>query len=112
MGHRIIEARNANRFFNLMHIVARQGMEVGLESLRIRSNGAPRKYESLPSKWVLLSRNGDRIAKLAQALPQAYEDMGLKAARMAVIHSKREALMHIRLWTDNFSNLLSQLKPL
>lgn len=104
----ILAVHASSRYFELMPIVARQGMEVGMESLQVFTKDAP-YYQSKSARWVLLSRDADRIAKLAQFVPRRHQAMGLDPANIRLIRSDTVYLMHIRVWTDDFSDLLSLL---
>ena len=101
----------SNRYFDLMHLVARQGMDVGMESLQVYTIDAP-QYQSKTSKWVLLSRDTQRIAELASSLGRKHRSMGLDPGGIQLVRSNPGFLTHLRVWTDDFSDVLSVLKPL
>ncbi len=101
----------SNRHFDLMPLVARLGIEVGMVSLAVQNRIAPR-YQSNPSRWVLLSRDADRIEELAQSIPKRYREMGLSPDGIQLTRADTAQLSEIRVWTDDFSDLLGALKPL
>jgi spermidine synthase len=110
-GDGLLAVHVSNRYFDLMSLVARQGMESGMDSLRVKTIDA-QQFQSRTSKWVLLSRDANRIAKLSRSLQRKHESMGLDPAHIRVTRSESRFLRHIGVWTDDFSNLFSQLKPL
>ena len=101
----------SNRHFELGLMVARHGLDSGMVSVRAKSVHAP-LYQSGNAKWVLMSRDANRIAKFTEFVPRHYRAMGIDRAAIQMARPSREHLQHIRAWTDDFSDLLSLLKPL
>ena len=80
-------------------------------SLRARSLPTP-LYQSADAKWVLMSPDANRIAKFTEFVRRQYRVMGIDPAAIQMARANPEHLQHIRAWTDDFSDLLSLLKPL
>ena len=110
-GSGLLAVHVSNRHFELGLMVARHGLDSGMVSVRAKSVHAP-LYQSGNAKWVLMSRDANRIAKFTEFVPRHYRAMGIDPAAIQMARPSREHLQHIRAWTDDFSDLLSLLKPL
>jgi len=98
-----------NRYLDLMSQVARQGLEAGLEALQAQTSGAP-LYQSMGARWVLLSRDTDRIRDLAAFMPRHHEALGVPAAKLDVKRPTRSQLRQIPAWTDDYSDVFGLMR--
>jgi len=107
----LIAVHVTNRHFDLMPLVARLALEVGLASLQVKTPLVPR-FQSQLAAWVLLSPDGARIDDLAEALPRRYRAMGLPPESLQIRRTRLEDVRNLPVWTDDYSDLFSVLRPL
>jgi spermidine synthase len=100
----------SNRHFNLLPLVARAGFEVGLTAVDLRTSPAP-GFQSLNAHWIVLSSRPQRIRDLAELLRQRSKLMNLSSKHVQIEFPQVEDLEQVALWTDDYSDLLSALKP-
>jgi spermidine synthase len=105
----VIAAHVSNRHFELLPLVARVGLEVGLHSLVVATAAAPR-FQSQASDWILLSRNRERLPQLATSIRRRTKALGLPPSHAIVHYVTESKLVDIPLWTDDYSDLLGVLK--
>jgi spermidine synthase len=98
----------SGRHFDLLQLVARMGLEVGLESIQVLTRRA-RRHQSQRAKWVLLARDGGKIHRLERKLEQRSRALGLPPAALDIAWTRRVDVMHVPVWTDDYSNLFSFL---
>jgi spermidine synthase len=105
----VLAAHVSNRHFDLLPLVARLGLEVGLENLVIGTAAAP-QFQSQASDWILLSRNPQRLQQLARSLRQRTRALKLPPKHAAMQRMTRLHLEDVPLWTDDYSDLLGVLR--
>ena len=99
----------SNRHFDLMPLIARQGFEVGLESLYVESAHAP-ALQSHRSLWVVLTRDPERLHRLSGELRRRAAALGLARQHLLLTRPLRDELASLRVWTDDYSDLLGALR--
>jgi hypothetical protein len=99
----------SSRNFDMMPLVFRLASDAGVYAVNLSNSEAP-KHLSSASTWVLVSRNQDRIRKLARAAQQRYRARGLRANKPPVIWPTPEVVSRAPLWTDDYSDMFSVLK--
>ncbi len=105
----VLAAHVSNRHFDLLPLVARVGLEVGLQPLIVGTTAAPR-FQSQASDWILLSRNPQRLRQLARSLRQRTKALGLPPNHAHMQFLTKAELADIPLWSDDYSDLLAVLK--
>lgn len=100
----------SNRHFNLLPLVARTGKEVGLDAILVGTNVAP-KLQSHIAHWVFLSRDRKRLDDLANFVRERVQELGLPFKHAQVKRMTQEAMDEAPMWTDDYSNLLSVIRP-
>jgi spermidine synthase len=99
----------SNRHFDLMPLIARQGFEVGLESLYVESAHAP-AVQSHRALWVVLSREPERLHALSSKLRRRASALGLARDHLLFTRPLRDELASLRVWTDDYSDLFGALR--
>ena len=105
----LLFVHTSNRHFDLMPLVARQGFEVGLESLYVESAHAPR----LPSHralWVVLARDSGSLHAITSRLRVRVRALGLPREHLALTRPLPGEVESIRVWTDDYSDLFGALR--
>jgi hypothetical protein len=92
----VLAVNVSNRFLNLAPVVARAAGALGKQAVRIEDPGEPDERIYKRSDWVLVTGNRQLAAKLAHA-PHG-----------ELLNSNNG----VRLWTDDYSNVLASLKAL
>lgn len=104
----VLAVHVSNRYFDLTAPVARLGHEVGLDAFVVVNQGAPRRLAEA-ARWVVLARD-----------PEYFEILAAEAARLPsragrpLTHAFRlrpEVVAGAPLWTDDFSNVLTLIRP-
>lgn len=98
-----------NRYLDLMSQVARQGMEAGLAAQQVQTAVTP-LYQSLHARWVLLSRDPDRLRELAAFMSRHLEAMGVPAASLDVKRPTPSQLRELPAWTDDYSDVFGLMR--
>jgi len=106
----ILAAHVSNRHFELAPLVAREGLEVGFESLVIQTKAVPR-YQSQIAEWILLSRNPQRIKQLTNLMGKRTKALGLRPDHVRMRRWSPATLKDVPVWSDDYSDLLGVLKP-
>ena len=101
----------SSRHFDLFPLVARMGLEIGLESVLVGTPDVPR-HQSKQAVWVLLARNGQQLVTLTSKFKQRYRELGINPASMRIKRTQRVDVMHIPIWTDDYIDLFSLLRRL
>jgi len=105
----VLAAHVSNRHFELLPLVARVGLEVGLQSLVVKTALAL-QFRSQRSDWILLSRNPQRLNQLAKSVQQRTKALGLPPNHARVQRLSRATLENVPLWSDDYSDLLGVLR--
>ncbi len=105
----LLWVHTSNRHFDLMPLVARQGFEVGLESLYVESAQAPGLH-SHTAHWVVLARNTESLHAIARDLRQRAAALGLPREHLLVTRPLLDELAGMRVWTDDYCDLLGTLR--
>lgn len=100
----------SNRHFDLLPLVARAGYEVGLTAVDFRTGPAP-GFQSLNAQWIILSSNPQRVQDLASLLTERIRLMNLSPTHAQITFPQAGDLEQVSFWTDDYSDLLSALKP-
>jgi spermidine synthase len=98
----------SSRHFELLPLVARMGLEVGLDSVRVRTAPAP-LHQSQETRWVLLARDRGQLSKLERELEWRHRALGLPPASIETTRTRQWEVMHVSVWTDDYSDLFSLL---
>jgi spermidine synthase len=99
-----------NRHLDLRPLVTRVGSELAFESLWVWTGLIP-DFQSTSAEWILLSRDPSRLSEIHEYLVWAYEEMKIPAEAFQIKRVKPASVGHIALWTDDFSDLFSVMKP-
>jgi spermidine synthase len=105
----VLAAHVSNRHFELLPLVARVGLDVGLTSLVVETASSPQN-QSQPSDWILLSQNPQRLKQLERAVRFRTKRLGLRPNHALIRRPLMENLTRVPLWSDDYSDLLSALK--
>jgi spermidine synthase len=105
----LLFVHTSNRHFDLMPLVARQGFEVGLESLYVESAHAPR-LQSHRAFWVVLARDRGSLNTVTTQLRQRVHALGLPREHLALTRPLPGEVERIRVWTDDYSDLFGALR--
>jgi spermidine synthase len=105
----VLAAHVSNRHFDLLPLVARLGIEVGLENLLIGTAAAP-QFQSQASDWILLSRNPQHLQQIARSLRQRTQALRLPPNHATMQRLPRQYLETVPLWTDDYSDLFGVLQ--
>ncbi|HJO22719.1 MAG: ferrichrome ABC transporter permease [bacterium] len=100
-----------NRYMDIRYQVSRQGLASGLTALHVSTLQAKR-FRSMPSEWVLLSRDPNRIQRLTARIARYYNRLGLRASGIRIGLPASAFLQDIPVWTDDYSDLFSQILDL
>ena len=109
MGARPLDIDRQNRHFDLMPLVTRVGLELGLHSLEIVNRRA-RRFQSRASQWGWLSRDPERIHELEQQVRRQQENLGLPPEALELEPGARADVMRVPVWTDDYSDLFGVLR--
>jgi spermidine synthase len=101
----------SNRHFDLLPLLARLGDDAGLHALGIETARMTR-YLSDVSTWVFLSRDEDRLRSLARLALERRRRLGMGRDAITLHRLSPDARAKSPLWTDDYSDLLSALRPL
>jgi spermidine synthase len=101
----------SNRHFDLMGLVARQGFAVGRPSLVVETANAP-GFQSRRAHWVFLGRDAEAVRRLQSFLAQRAAAMRLPASHLVMVRPTPGQVEALPVWTDDYSDLLSTLRPL
>lgn len=101
----------SNRHFNLSPLVARMGLEVGLENIIVTTPDVPWKQSAL-ALWVLLARDRLQLRTLAREFKNRYRELDIPLTSIRVRRKNRVDLMHVPVWTDDYSDLFSLLRQM
>jgi len=101
----------SNRHFELMPLVARLGVEMGYSSIQVFNPRTP-EFQSQASKWVLMAREPERLDALWASILHLYAEMKLDAARLGVARTQPAEVRHLPVWTDDYSDVFSVLRPM
>jgi len=107
--HGLLAVHISNRHFDLLPLVARAGLAVGLETVDIRTAAAP-GFQSLSAHWVLLSADPRRLEQVAEMMRTRQRLMNLPPSHAKIAFPEEEDLRDVPLWTDDYSDLFSALK--
>lgn len=105
----LLFVHTSNRHFDLMPLVARQGFEVGFESLYIESAHVP-QLQSHRALWVVLARENGSLDAVTARLRERVRALGLPREHLALTRPLPGELAGIRVWTDDYSDLLGVLR--
>jgi hypothetical protein len=92
----ILAIHISNRYLNLAPVVDALAQKYKFEQVPVDDPGGPDEWDT-SSNWILLTRNQDFL-----------DDFAIKAAQAQYTPAKKPEPV---LWTDQWSNLLSILKP-
>jgi spermidine synthase len=98
----------SSRHFDLLPLVARMGLEVGLSSVRVETDAAP-LHLSRSARWALLTRNREQLGELERELERRHRALGLPPASIVTAQTRRWDVMDVPVWTDDYSDLFSLL---
>jgi hypothetical protein len=98
----------SSRHFDLRSLVARMGLEVGLESVGVLTLAAP-LLQSHNAIWVLLARDRRQLSRLEEGLKNRHRALGAPPASINTAQTQRANVMHVPVWTDEYSDLFSLL---
>jgi spermidine synthase len=101
----------SSRHFDLFPLVARMGLTVGLESVWVSTPDVPR-HQSQQAVWVLLARNGRQLTALMSTFKKRYRELGINPASIRMSRTQPVDVMHVPVWTDDYSDLFSLLRRL
>jgi len=99
----------SNRHVDLFPLVARVASEVGLSAIRIETGMVPRT-RSMAAHWVFLSRDPQRLLKLAQTAWDRAAELQLSPGHVRATRLDENAIMEAPLWTDDYSDLISVIR--
>ncbi|HEB90229.1 MAG TPA: ferrichrome ABC transporter permease [Deltaproteobacteria bacterium] len=105
----LIAVHVSNRHFDLLPLVARMGLEIGLSPLVIRTADAPR-FQSRDSHWIVLAPDSERVDRLARFLRRRIRAMKLPPDHMRLEPLGNADVEDVPIWTDDYSDLLSVLR--
>ncbi len=101
----------SNRRLDLTPLVARVGESTGFSVVVVAASGVA-EYVSAPSKWVFLSRDGDRIRSLVEFAKRRRREAGLAEDSSQFLEFSAAEIAKTPLWTDDYSDLFAAMKPL
>ena len=104
----VLAVHVSNRYFDLMPIVARAGLEVGLDTLfteTARASG----FQSQNASWIFLSAHHHRLQAIATSLRQRTRRQNLGSGHMGFRWLHQMNMKDVPLWTDDYSDLLGVL---
>jgi spermidine synthase len=105
----LLGVHTSNRHFELMPLVIRMGLELGLHGVQIVNRAVPR-LQSRRSQWVWLSRDPERIRELAERVRQRHASLGLEPEALTLRLSDAGELLRVPVWTDDYSDLFGLLR--
>ena len=105
----LLAVHASSRHFELMPLVARVGLELGLHGLQIVNERAGR-LQSKPSQWVWLSRDPERIQDLAKRVRRQHGSLGLEPKALRLLRTEPGDVIHAPVWTDDYSDLFGLLR--
>jgi spermidine synthase len=107
----LIAAHVSNRHLELAPLVMRMGQRLGMQAVFVINRHLPRLRTSA-ARWVLLSRDTERLRSVRSYVARLRESQGLKPEAIIVQAPESEVLDRAPVWTDDFSDIYSVLKPI
>ncbi len=105
----IIAVHVSNRHFDLTPIVARVGVEFGLDHLMIVTKPVP-AWRTNPSKWVFLSNRRERLETMRFASRVQLMQLRFPSEVHRFVQIVSSQLDRVPLWSDDFTNLFGALR--
>jgi hypothetical protein len=99
----------SNQHFRFDPVIVRLGRSVGLESIVFHNHDMPR-FLTEASKWVFLSRDRERLARLTAYANAILERRRVNVAAIRIERIADEEVGAMPLWTDDYSDLFATLK--
>lgn len=99
----------SNRHFDLMRLVARMGMEAGLQSITVVTFTSI-EHLSLKARWVFLARERNQITRLERDLKRGHRALGIAPSLIRTHFTRLIDVKRVPVWTDDYSDLYSLLK--
>jgi spermidine synthase len=99
----------SNRHFDLMRLVARMGMEAGLQSITVVTFTSI-EHLSLKARWVFLARERNQITRLERDLKRGHRALGIEPSLIRTHFTRLIDVKRVPVWTDDYSDLYSLLK--
>jgi len=76
----------------------------------IHTASAP-ALNSVPARWVFAARDPERLKTMQNAMRASSRSLGLADDHLRVVTPDRVRIAGAPLWTDDYSDLLSILRP-
>jgi len=105
----ILAVHVSNRHFHLLPPVARLGFEVGMKSLYMYNNNAP-KQRSMVSQWAFLSNDPQRLREFSEFAREHIPSLGLPTSHLRILQPREAEVRRLPLWSDDYCDLLGALK--
>lgn len=100
----------SNRFFRLPALVGREGAELGWRTLLLKNPNLPHRL-SRRSTWLVLGRDEARLRELGRRAALRWKRLGVEPELYEIRYPAPRVLLRGPLWTDDYSNLFSVLRP-
>ena len=107
----VVAAHVTSRHFDLAKVIARVGVESGFGYLESHNRMVQRFFTS-PSRWVFLAKSRTTLARIPKASKVLLNGLGLPRDAHSFQATSRDRVMGAPLWTDDYSDLFSILRPL
>jgi len=107
----ILIVHASSRRLDLPPLVARAAMNQGLATLSVHNLPLPH-FLSQESAWLIMSHDAQRIAAIERSILQRAENPELPPKSINTRRYTEADLEQTPLWTDDYSDLLSVVKPL
>jgi hypothetical protein len=98
-----------NAYIDLMELVFRTAIDLGLHAVKISSPSAP-GHSHDAADWVILNRDADYIDSFQDLIVQRRDSMDMSPMLLNATYPKPVDLRRAPVWTDDYSNLYSVLK--
>jgi hypothetical protein len=110
VGGGLLAVHITNRHLELGPLVFRLGLGLGMQGIRILSADAP-KFRSGKADWIILARNEAYLQQLSQSA-RAHGAVFEGEPLVKVGRPLPGTIARYPLWTDDYSNIFSALKPI
>ena len=108
----VIAIHVSNRHLALTELFFRLARSNGLAAVALRTASAP-TLTSVPSRWVLIARESERLKRLLNSVASASRSLRLPPNHVSLVLPNRSLSDGAGpIWTDDYSDLLSILRPL
>ena len=95
----VLAVHISNRYFDLRPVMWRMAREFGLHAVAVRSAAGE---DGVSARWMLLTRNPSFVREVANFVR--------RTAKGTTVTTDKRGGKTVRLWTDDYSNLLQVLK--